>query len=164
MKCQICGTHSATTHVTKRINGQTSEWHLCAECAAKHGVGVPQAGGLSIDSLFGGLLTQPFLRESDPTTVCPVCNMSFRQIVAQGSVGCPTCYTTFYDRLRPSIQRVHGKTSHIGKTASAGSDEVRRQREIETLKSELERALAAQEYERCAELRDRIKLLEEGHS
>ena len=39
MLCQNCGKNQATTHVKKTINGETSELHLCAACAAKQGLG-----------------------------------------------------------------------------------------------------------------------------
>ncbi len=163
MKCQICGQRPATTHITRRVNDQVTEWHVCAECALKQGFGVSH--GLSMDSLFGGMFTQPFLREADqPATACPVCGMTYRDIVQGGQIGCPTCYITFYDRLQPSIQRIHGKTSHVGKIAAAGSEHARKQQQIDTLKAELNAAVAAQEYERCAELRDRIKQMEEENT
>ena len=39
MLCQNCGKNQATTHVKKTINGETTELHLCAACAAKQGLG-----------------------------------------------------------------------------------------------------------------------------
>ena len=34
MICQNCGKREATTHIKRVVNGETSESHLCAECAA----------------------------------------------------------------------------------------------------------------------------------
>jgi len=160
MKCQMCGQRPATTHIKQRTNGYESEWYVCSECAVTHSFHTPH--GLSMGTLFGGLFTQPFLKETEQGKACPLCGMTFREIVQNGQVGCPECYTTFYERLQPSVQRVHGKTTHVGKVPSGGSQQVRKQREIEALKAELNAAVSEQEFERCAELRDRIKHLEEG--
>ncbi|MBP3485574.1 MAG: UvrB/UvrC motif-containing protein, partial [Oscillospiraceae bacterium] len=77
-----------------------------------------------------------------------------------GKVGCPACYATFYDRLLPMIQRLHGKTRHVGKIPAAGGEELRREQELEALRKQLAEAVEKQEFETCASLRDRIRELE----
>ncbi|MGN0171969.1 MAG: UvrB/UvrC motif-containing protein [Acutalibacteraceae bacterium] len=160
MMCQHCGKHPATTHLKRTVNGQTTELYVCAECAAKQGMDLFGGFGWNMGNLFGGFFNEPFLRESGETVRCESCGRSFREIAESGQVGCPDCYTTFYDRLQPSIQRIHGKTVHAGKIACGASDAGRAQRELEQLKEELNKAVALQEYEKCAQLRDRIKELE----
>lgn len=160
MLCQHCQKRNATTHIKRTVNGKTAELYVCSECAAKQGIGVLGGNGLDVTNLFGGLFAAPSLRESDTQERCSSCGKSFRDIVQSGVVGCPDCYIQFYDRLQPSIQRIHGKTSHVGKIAASGSQESRSKRELSELKEELKKALAMQEYERCAQLRDRIKELE----
>ena len=117
-------------------------------------------GATSVGNLFGSLFAAPSLRDPDELERCRSCQKSFREIVQSGIVGCPECYIQFYDRLQPSIQRVHGKTVHVGKIAAGGSPSMRKKRELAQLKEELTKALASQEYERCAQLRDQIKELE----
>ena len=78
-----------------------------------------------------------------------------------GKAGCPTCYHTFYNRLLPSIRRIHGKTQHTGKVAQKANDGVKKERELQRLREQLEQCVAAQEYEKCAELRDKIQQLEQ---
>lgn len=160
MLCQHCQKRKATTHVKKTVNGKTSELLLCSECASTLGVGVLSSGSFDVGNLFGGLFADPLLRETANQACCPSCGKSLRDIVQSGLVGCPDCYTTFYDRLLPSVQRIHGKTTHVGKVAASGSKQCHRERELEKLRSELNDAVAQQEYERCATLRDRIKELE----
>ena len=63
MMCERCGKRPATTYVKRTINGQTTEWHLCAECAAAEGVGLFGGFGFGVGDLFGGFLTQPALRD-----------------------------------------------------------------------------------------------------
>jgi protein arginine kinase activator len=62
----------------------------------------------------------------------------------------------------PSIQRIHGKTAHTGKVPSGAGEGLKKERELERLRSELAKCIEAQQYEKCAELRDRIRELEKG--
>ena len=86
--------------------------------------------------------------------------MCFDDIAKSGKVGCDKCYETFIDQLLPSFQRMHGRSRHAGKTpiGCAPTDTV--QDKIARLKSELEKAVAEQNFEQAATLRDEIKRLE----
>lgn len=159
MTCQLCKKNPATTHYKRTVNGQTTELFVCSDCAAKQGIGI-LGSTLDVGNLFGGLFSQPLIQNADHSERCDGCGKSFREIVQSGLVGCPTCYITFYDRLQPSIQRVHGKTTHIGKVAVRGSQKLHKANELERLKAELNKAVSMQEYEKCAQLRDRIQELE----
>ncbi len=161
MICQHCHKQPATTHIKRTVNGNTTEMYVCAECASKQGLDLfPGHAGMNVGNLFGGLFTAPALRDPDEKERCTSCRKSFREIVQSGIVGCPECYVQFYDRLQPSIQRIHGKSVHVGKIAACGSAQVRKKRELAGLREELTKALALQEYERCAQLRDQIRELE----
>ena len=163
MLCDNCKKNAAVTHVKQTINGITTELHLCAQCAAKQGLYSSFGGfGLDLGNFWGSLFTDPAKRTRDDSLRCPDCGRSFREIASCGKAGCPTCYLTFYDRLLPSIQRIHGKTQHTGKTAGKAEEQLKTEQELEALRRELERCVQAQEYEECARLRDRIRALEEG--
>ena len=158
MLCEYCGKRPATTHVTKTMNGETTELHLCAQCAAKQGFS--SAFGLDLGDFWGSLFAQPTPPVQQNTTRCPDCGRSFRDIANLGRPGCPTCYLTFYDQLLPSIQRIHGKTQHTGKAASQADGSVKRDRHLQTLREQLNDCIAKQDYETCAQLRDQIRQLE----
>lgn len=161
MICQHCQNRPATTHIKRTVNGQTTEMYVCSECASKQGFEMLAShSAMNVGNLFGSLFTTPTLRDPDEKERCPACKQSLREIVQTGVVGCPECYIRFYDQLLPSIQRVHGKTTHVGKIAATGSPKMRKKRELAHLKEELTKALALQEYERCAQLRDQIKEME----
>lgn len=160
MLCQNCGKNPATTFLKKTINGQTTEWHLCAECAAKQGIG-SMFGGFDLGNFWGSLFAEPATRAVADTVRCEGCGHSFREIAESGRAGCPECYTTFYDRLLPSVQRIHGKTRHTGKVPAGAGEELKKEKEIDRLRRELSECIAAQQYEKCASLRDRIRELEQ---
>ena len=80
-------------------------------------------------------------------------------------MGCSECYNVFYDKLLPSIQRIHGRIKHNGKQApavEAVAQPVKEEQEdpIEKLKKDLAQAIEKQEFEQAAVIRDKIKELE----
>lgn len=160
MLCDYCGKYVATTHVKKTVNGKTTELHLCAHCAAEQGIG--SGLGFSLGDFWGSLFAEPSKRTQEDTVRCPDCGRSFREIADQGRPGCATCYLTFYDRLLPSIQRIHGKTQHTGKVAARADDSTKKkERELQALRDRLNSCIADQDYETCAKLRDQIQALEQ---
>jgi len=161
MICQVCQKRNATTHLKYTVNGKTTQAYVCDHCASKQKSDALHMTGINMGSLFGGLFMDPVWREAESVERCATCGKSFRDIAGDGRVGCSDCYTTFYNQLLPSVQRIHGKTSHVGKSADVPTVVVDDQKEtLLLLKKELQSAIDAQEYERCVELRDRIKQLE----
>ena len=161
MLCQSCGKHEAVFHFKTNFNGNISEHHLCAECAAKTGMS-PYSG--SGNGFFGSMLTDLFStaprRES--SAVCAFCGATERDIRRNGKVGCAHCYDTFAPLLDPYIRQIHGNAAHTGKAPSGAGDAIRLKRQLEALKKELNAAVEAQAYEKAAELRDQIRELEGG--
>ncbi len=161
MLCQNCGKNLATTHMKKTINGETTELHLCAACAAKQGLNTVWNGlGLDLGNFWGSLFAEPAVREQADAVRCECCGSTFADIARSGRAGCPCCYTTFYDRLLPYIRRIHGKTRHTGKVPSAAGEEAKKEKQLDDLRRRLAESIANQEYEKCAELRDSIRALE----
>lgn len=163
MMCENCGKRIATTFVQQTINGKTTKMHLCSECAGQKGIGSMWKGfDFDIGDFWGSLFEEPAVRSMEDTVRCEGCGRTFAEIARYGKAGCPECYVTFYDRLLPSIQRIHGKAKHTGKIAENSGDDLKVERELEGLRQQLSSAIANQEYEKCAELRDRIKELEQS--
>ena len=77
-------------------------------------------------------------------------------------MGCNRCYEVFREHLEPTLRRIHGNTVHTGKLPKKGAGKIKLQRQIEQLKSELQAAVVNEQYEKAAELRDRIKELEKS--
>ncbi len=164
MLCQNCQKHEATTHIKSVVNGEYTQLHLCSKCADKLGYGDVFSGfGLDFADLFGNFFTKPkSLLTQTKQERCQKCGMSFEDIVKTGKIGCADCYEKFYDLLLPSIQRIHGKTQHNGKQApKAVKTEIKKEKTKEELiaemKAEMQTAIEEQNFERAAELRDKIK-------
>jgi protein arginine kinase activator len=71
------------------------------------------------------------------------------------------CYTAFENELSPLIERAqNGGTHHAGKTPQRAGTSIDRQLLIQRLVKELDHAVAAEQYERAAKLRDRLSSLD----
>ncbi len=164
MKCQKCKKNEATTHIKRVVNGEYTEHILCSECA--HAMGYDNVFDFEMPDMFGGLLQSFFtgaLPARSGASRCPECSSSYGDITDTGRVGCAKCYETFYNELLPSIRRIHGNTAHCGKVpqwAEKAKSEGKSQnptKEIESLKSQLQKAVEEQNFELAAKLRDEIK-------
>lgn len=165
MLCQNCGKQQATTHIKRIINGDTQEHHLCSACAEQLGYGDMLSGfSLNFGDFFGGLLGESKRSVGAGAAVqrCPKCGNSFADIARESRMGCAECYRTFYDKLRPTLEKIHGRSTHNGKTVAhpPAAEEPTPEQRAEKLREELAAAIEAQEFEHAAELRDAIKALE----
>ncbi len=159
MLCQSCEKRQAATHIKTILNGELREYDLCPECASKLGYGSFLGDyGFDLDKLFGSFF-EGFAGDRSSRR-CKLCGSSFEDIAKSGKVGCAQCYEEFFEELLPSIQRIHGKTGHTGKFAKSAGTEIKLKNEISKLHFELEKAIKTQEFERAAELRDKIRDLE----
>ncbi len=164
MLCQNCGKYEATTHVKRIVNGESAEAHLCSDCAKALGYN-DVFGGFSntFGDLLGSFFGEPQVSAISSRTIrCEKCGNTFNDIVNSGKIGCADCYTTFYDKLLPSLQRIHGKTRHEGKNPTILKAEVTNVNPIEDLEEQLRIAIDEQNFEKAAQLRDKINELKEG--
>ncbi len=164
MLCQHCQKNQATTHVKSIVNGEYTEYMLCNECAKEMGytsLWSDMQGDFS--SLLGSFFSNA-LPERTQATRCSKCKSSYNDIANSGKVGCAECYETFYSQLLPTVRKVHGNTEHCGKRPKVfekpSEDNIPDKSESVVLKKELEKAVEEQNFEKAAELRDKIKELE----
>ena len=165
MLCQNCGKYEATTHVKRIVNGESAEAHLCSDCAKALGYNDVFGGfGNTFGDLLGSFFGEPQVSAISSRTIrCEKCGNTFNDIVNSGKIGCADCYTTFYDKLLPSLHRIHGKTRHEGKNPTIIKAEVTNSaNQIEGLEEQLRIAIERQNFEKAAQLRDKINELKEG--
>ncbi len=158
MLCERCGKKTATTHIKSSINGVSEQHHLCSECAHEYSAHNSLSLGNLIGSFFGDTLKSQSL--TDNRKRCEGCGMCFDDIAESGKVGCDKCYETFLDQLLPSLQRMHGRSRHAGKTPFTVSVKPSIEDKIAELKSKMQSAIAEQNFEQAAQLRDQIKEME----
>lgn len=162
-KCDRCSLDATVTEVTVR-NGQKIEKHLCEQCAREEGIAI-QAQHPPINELLTKFVMTQSSSESAPprTPTCSCCGLSFADFRQRGLLGCPECYKSFEGQLSPLLERAHeGGTHHIGKVPRRAGASYDRQERLTVLRKQLSDAIAAEEYERAAHLRDELTRAETG--
>ncbi len=161
MLCQNCHQREANVHVVKNINGQTTQLHLCDQCAQKaqemtmvfqHGI-MPDF----LQALFG-FSPQPAPQPQEES--CPNCGMTFSQITRAGKLGCSACYEKFEPQLEPLLRRIHGSGQHVGKVPARQGAALREKLELNKLKEKLQALIQQEKFEEAVLVRDRIRELE----
>jgi len=161
MLCQSCQKSSATVHLTEIEEGGKKEIHLCEKCARERGIGIKTQ--VSLSDLLTGLMASPLTKELSrmAKVSCPVCGHSYMDFRSSGRLGCPNDYTVFRKALIPLLEKVHGKTRHVGKVPAAASETLTRMGKILDLRQRLRKAIQDEQYEEAARLRDVLARLEE---
>jgi protein arginine kinase activator len=104
---------------------------------------------------------------------CPNCKTTFEDFAQTAALGCVTCYETFGDLLEPVIRRMHGvakRPSHgtppdmAPQSQSVASENIDPSTKLnfmvrDELEMELHLALLEEDYERAAQIRDKLKSL-----
>ncbi len=76
MDCEECKKRPATVHLTKIINNQKSELHLCEQCAKGKG---EMYQGFSFQDLLSGLLNYDnHKQDADQQVQCGTCGMTYQ--------------------------------------------------------------------------------------
>ena len=158
-KCDRCESEATVHEVTIR-DGRKEERHLCEGCAKAEGLASVQHSPLEqLVTKFA--LAQSGSREATRTGACPDCGLTFAEFRRDGLLGCGACYKAFESLLGALIERAHeGATHHVGKTPRRAGGIVDRQERIRFLRKQLSDAIAAEEYERAAKLRDELMTAE----
>lgn len=163
MKCEKCHINEATVKIVRVINNKKEEMLLCEECAKEENSLAFANQSFSVSdflSSFMGLNQQKqYFERKTSEKVCDKCNMTWSEFRNTSRLGCDQCYETFKDKLMPMIRQVHGHTEHQGHIPPL--EGVQKQHKIKKLRNELQLAVIDERYEEAAEIRDKIKELEE---
>jgi protein arginine kinase activator len=176
MTCQRCGKRDATIHLVEMVDGQRRSHWLCPVCAGDvpddpeetpgfpFGAGRTDGNAAEEDETLAAFLGQVFDRatgpgQSDPPA-CTVCGYTFGQFRQNNRLGCPHCYAAFRRPLLGILGHLHRHVTHLGKTPAQlqGGGDLRSR--LSRKRVALEKAIAAEDFEAAARLRDEIKRLE----
>lgn len=156
MKCEKCNEREANFFYTATINGETTQKRLCSECAAEEGLDQVFASKRrsAFDSMFDSFFAEPFSlmdsffgRRSLLDAFAPTMTLP-RVLFAPVQV------------RQTTAQETENAAPEKDIPADAG-EEVKAQRELNMLKSELEEAVKAENFEKAIELRDKIRKMEQ---
>ena len=163
MLCEECGKNQATVSITVTTGGNTSTRRLCPECMKKMELNLVKGDIQSFLSSVLSVLGSEKKTEEQPTVVCSSCGLSYQEFEHTGRLGCAQCYRDFADQLKPSLQKIHGRTQHAGRRPKAyvpdPQDELNQR--VNELRKLMDEAVAAENFEEAARLRDELRSLTE---
>ena len=157
MTCERCDA-DATVHLTDSVDGRRIETHLCLDCARAAGVVLPEKPPrLGLDKVVQQLIVANVgeLVGELAELACPDCGVRFMEFRTSGRLGCPNDYQVFRKGLLPLLARSQPATRHVGKAPrrdAAPADRDRLQ-----LRSRFRAAIAREDYEQAATLRDQLR-------
>ena len=163
--CERCKKAQATFHMTNiDASGAKQESHLCERCAIEEGLMQVAKPAVNITDLLESFVASGKAGASALSNlVCEECGISYVEFRNQGLLGCPNDYDRFEEPLAKLLERAHdGATHHVGKAPKSLGTQRTAQQDIHRLKRRLAEAVAAEDYERAAQLRDEIRELEEA--
>ncbi|MFH1452697.1 MAG: UvrB/UvrC motif-containing protein, partial [Armatimonadota bacterium] len=159
--CSDCKKRFATVHITKVVNNNVAELHLCSLCANKK-FGPPEnmlQPQFYLPNIIANLINATAANQAQVQYTrdkCPVCGYSFTDFINTGLLGCSNCYSIFSSELKDIIRKVHGSTEHTGKILKRRHGGLKTNRSVEDLKKQLAEAVKKEEYEKAARIRDKI--------
>src|SRR5690554_207356 len=164
MLCQRCKNREASVHLTKIVNGKKAEIYLCEECARETGqIAFSSENSFSFQNLLAGMLGTGVERyEGYRNDICKSCGLNYNEFTEKGLFGCDDCYDSFSEQLDPLLKRIHASNRHNGKVPERSGGNLRTRKEIKGLKKELQEAIQAEQFEKAAELQDKIHKLKDN--
>ena len=169
MKCDFCDS-KASVFLTQLVEGQMKKVSLCEKCAQERGVTDPTGFSLA-DLLLGGITGElgGLSGGQAPATggnskTCPACGFTLDDLRRVRRFGCAECYTSFREEISPMLRGMHKGASHVGKVPEGLMALQFRHQRLQDLRSRLEQAVASENYEEAAGIRDEIHTLNEADS
>ena len=153
-QCSHC-TKPATIHLTQIVNNQINKVDLCEDCPYKQSATDPEAF-----SLADFLLEPAAVLSTKDQAKCDYCGFTPADFKKSGRFGCPRCYESFRGILSPMLRGMHKGLQHTGKVPERVLARISRKEEISTLRSQLQAAITAENYEEAAHLRDTLNARE----
>lgn len=168
MLCDNCKQNEANVHITKIVNGVKQEMYICDKCAkGLQGLNINGdynfGPSFSFQNILSGIMDYmspaPQINKTYELQ-CKKCGTTYSDFKKYGLLGCSECYKSFSPTINTVIKRVQGNIEHTGKIPKKLGGDIVEKRRLSKLKEDLQKALANEEYERAAQLRDMIKSLQ----
>jgi protein arginine kinase activator len=160
MLCCVCKKNQAKMHLTQIVGDKVQKVDLCEECAKEKGVNDPT--GFSLADLLLGLGASQELEQASPSgekIQCPTCGFTQEDFKKAGRLGCADCYSAFAEGLESLLKTMHKGTRHVGKAPRGQQTRADATERVKQLSKKLDQAVAREDFEAAAVLRDEIKRL-----
>lgn len=158
MVCQFCKLKEATVHVTEIADNKVKKVDACAACAKEKNYNDPAAFAIA-DHLLGLGAAQKMEEVSEAVGAlsCDQCGYTQADFKKSGRLGCARCYDIFCDGLDSVLKTMHKDIRHRGKVPVGARRAASGAQTLQRLNRDLQKAIAQEDFETAARLRDEIK-------
>ena len=175
--CEECGQREAMCTVAVMMGAKAMHRRLCHECMAKASMSIA-SGNLSgvLEALLAAARNaaqpektpQPQSKKVNTTLPelpgeaenCPQCGMTYQVFRKEGRLGCAQCATAFRQTLLEALRRSDAGESHTGRKQLFSSEAIAHRARQMTLQRQLDEAIACEDYDAAAHLRDALRMLD----
>ena len=175
--CEECGEQEACCTVAVMMGGQAIHRRLCQACMAKASMSI--AAG-NIGKVLGAIMAaahkaagesvQEAARTEAPEETetpeapgeevsCPRCGKLQSEFRKSGRLGCAACYGVFRDQIMPILEKNCPLPEHTGRRPLSTEAAKRSRARREELQRRMEEAVARDDFETAAKLRDKLRSL-----
>ena len=158
MLCDVCKCNDATVFLTQILEGKMHKVNLCEACSKEKGVQDPTSFALA--DLLLGLGATDEIEKGGSIQKCAMCGFSHADLKKTGRLGCSECYVTFAEGMGSLLKAMHKGTEHVGKLPERAQRSIALSHRMRALTENLQKAVADENYETAASLRNQIKQLE----
>ena len=160
MLCEECKVNEATYTLSVMMGDEIQTRHLCADCMAKMNMTLNSNNIKNLlSSILSAITGNDTPAEVQQEIVCPRCHTTLSQFTKTGHLGCPGCYEAFQEKLQPMLLQIHGRVQHAGRQPLSTEDAQRARTRQEQLTRLMEQAVALEDFETAAQLRDQLRAL-----
>ena len=162
MLCEECGKNQATVSITVTTGSGTNTRRLCPECMKKMELNLVKGDIQSFLSSVLSVLGNEKKTEEKPSVVCTACGLSYAEFEHTGRLGCAQCYRDFANQLKPSLQKIHGRTQHAGRKPQnfVPDPKAELNQRLAELRKLMDKAVETENFEEATVLRDKIRAME----
>jgi protein arginine kinase activator len=159
-KCDLCDKPAVLNELIREDDDQWRQIHLCEDHARAYGY--PGSGEIKSEQppkAEGQIPRSPSRKKR--LASCGACGLTLASFRRKGLLGCSECYHAFEKHLEPLIGRAQsGATHHCGHVPNQKDAHIDRRLSRIRLLKDLNDAVATEQYERAARIRDELQKLE----
>ncbi len=100
-------------------------------------------------------------RPRGPELKCPHCGFTQADFKKAGRLGCSECYVSFAEGLEGLLKSMHKGIKHVGKIPQVLQQSKDLSEKLKSLQKKLDKAVAEEDFEMAANVRDEIKVTKE---
>jgi len=152
MLCERCKQHFATVNITHNLNGVKTKINICDICSLE--IAVVEYAQNNFKAMFDKL--QNIVQEIKSEN-CNTCGLTFEALTKGGNLGCAQCYQSFSHVLKKILQDTQAGETHKGEIPWRTHQNLIKERRIETLEHEKQKAIDTEDFDLAAKLRDQIR-------